>query len=121
MQQQAAVQGFSAAFKVKGPFLAVTDELTDVVMVSGYDRTMETTADKGGVDVARAAGYDPAGLLRFLQRLEQRQPSEASGLSGLMSTHPYRKDRIANLAAISGGSGATLADRFKVRVRDRIK
>ncbi len=58
-----------------------------------YSRASEHDADRSGIHLAREAGYDPAGLVTFLEMVAQEEP----GLPGWASTHPATVERIANL------------------------
>lgn len=97
-------------------FGQLVDAGVDVVLVKGYSRGQESEADGEAVKLLIASGYDPAGLQRFLVRMQS-----ATGTSGgLMSTHPGTADRIAALGrqvGASAGKGVTLADRFAANVK----
>lgn len=58
----------------------------------GLSREDELEADRFGVRTAAAAGYDPVGLVRFLEALESR--SGESHLSLLEKTHPDPEERL---------------------------
>jgi beta-barrel assembly-enhancing protease len=95
-----------------------TDSVVDVVLKKGYSRDQEGRADLLGVDYVIAAGYDPEGYHRFLQRMATASASGGSG--SIMSTHPGLADRAMRVAAKikekGSPAGATLADRFKKNV-----
>lgn len=97
-------------------FSQIVDIGVDVVMVKGYSRAQESEADKEAVNYLMDAGYDPAGLERFLERMQS-----ATGTSGgLMSTHPGTTERIAAVQKQIGanaGKGATLPERFAANVK----
>ena len=59
----------------------------------GLDRDTEYEADRLGVVLAARAGYNPAGYLEVLKKLQARGTSDAS-LKFLYSTHPLPKDRL---------------------------
>ncbi len=63
----------------------------------GYSRSDEFDADKRGVDYMYAAGYDPNGMVRFFEKLQQKQGNGSSGLSTYFSTHPKTSDRISRV------------------------
>ena len=73
-----------------------------------------THADLNGVNYLIAAGYDPNGMTRFLQKLEAK--TGAGGIENVMKNHPgtaYRVKRVQQqIAASSIQTGATLPDRF---------
>lgn len=92
---------------------ALAEPLGTVVIRTGYDQRAELDADRTGVRIAAAAGYDPNGLVRFLERLE------SSGGGGL-STHPGKAQRISNarneIAKLGNPKGKTLKERFEKNV-----
>jgi predicted Zn-dependent protease len=96
-------------------FDAVADLGVDAITKVGYSQPQEFAADKGGVILMIAAGYNPNSYLNFLQRIAAKQ---ASG-GGVMSTHPDASSRVtkvqAQIATLPAG-GAVLADRFKANV-----
>lgn len=99
--------------------LGMADGVVENVLTKGYGRGQEGDADKRAVDMLVKAGYDPQGLSRFLQKLEEFDPSGGKG--GVMSTHPGRAERMkkieAQIAKLGNPAGATLADRFKKSTR----
>ena len=63
-----------------------------------YSREHELEADALGVLLARAAGFDPAGATRLLERLRRLDlDANHSGLGTYFSTHPPIDDRILNV------------------------
>ena len=95
-------------------FNGLSDKVVDVIVKQGFTQPQEFEADAEGVKYATAAGYDPNGLLHFLQRIRQKQQS---GVPNLLSTHPGLDERIRRIsnqisAAGTGGRGATLKERF---------
>ncbi len=70
--------------------------LEDVLLEGGvllslsYSRTHERDADQSGLRLADAAGYDPAGLMKFFRFLPDSNRTE----SGWSSTHPASGERI---------------------------
>ncbi len=67
-----------------------------------YSQDEEVEADELGLLLMRAAGFDPAGAIRVLQRLGKldRRP-DPLGLGPYLSTHPPVEDRIVRLRRIS--------------------
>ena len=94
-----------------------TDGIVDVVLKKGYSRDQEGRADLLAVDYVIAAGYDPNGYHRFLQRMASTKSSSGHAA---MSTHPGLGDRASRVAAKikekGSPTGATLAERFKKHV-----
>jgi predicted Zn-dependent protease len=116
-----------AALQAGGPmFSQIADFATEVVF-RGYGRTQEIEADKTGVEYAYRVGYDPYGLVNFLQASwarSQRQEEAVSG--GLMRTHPIHAERISELrnyiqGSLPGVEGLPgLADRYAQWTQGRI-
>jgi len=58
-------------------------------------RDHELEADQYGLRLAYEAGYDPEGLIRFLEHLRKLHGDGAHGVQGWLSTHPANDQRIA--------------------------
>jgi predicted Zn-dependent protease len=89
-----------------------SDFLVEFLTTQGFDQPAEMEADAAAIEYVTAAGYDPNGYLRFLQRLGQQQ----SG-GGVFSTHPATGERVeravANIAALGAiAPGQSLAERY---------
>jgi len=69
--------------------------------LASYGRDQEREADRLGQGLAAVAGYDPAGLVRFLRELEHTERLElgSSRLPSFWDTHPSTKSRVAEAAA----------------------
>lgn len=104
----------AASASIKDPraaaFARSSDYLSKVVLNIGWNQGQETTADSTGVQLLIASGYDPGGMVRFLQRVQQRQ----GGGGRLFGTHPGTADRVGRITSQAGpakGDG-THAARF---------
>jgi predicted Zn-dependent protease len=65
---------------------------------SAHSQEQEFEADALGALLMRAAGFDPTGAIRLLERLHRLdQTSDHSGLGAYFSTHPAVTDRILKL------------------------
>ncbi len=76
-----------------GAWVAVSQSLSQQI-ISGYGRENEMESDRIGMISAYDAGYDPAGMSRFLHSLRRMERQKAIGYHGFMSTHPDTVSRI---------------------------
>jgi predicted Zn-dependent protease len=108
---EAGMQGLSAKEQKVALFNQMTDGLIDKVLQSGWDPGQETAADSRAVQLLQSAGYDAAGLARFLKRMEAAKGS--GGSAKLFATHPGTNDRVGRITSQAGSKGgATYAGRF---------
>ncbi len=86
-------------------------KLEDTLLEEGRSPELEFEADRGGVMLAAASGYDPSGIVRYFERL-----GRASGTERFAKTHPAMGERVVRLKAFLGeqglGGGAVHATRF---------
>jgi beta-barrel assembly-enhancing protease len=76
----------------------LADLAYDNIVEKGWDRGDEDDADQEGVRLANKAGYNPAGLTSFLQKLMDRNKDyKGSKPNGLFATHPDTRDRISKV------------------------
>jgi len=83
------------------------DVLADIVeklVERGYDRKFEHEADKLGVEVSANTGYDPNGLVDFLQTMVDDSAGQTG--KGWFKTHPSAKDRMDRVQKQIGGMEA---------------
>lgn len=78
----------------------------------GYSREDELEADRLGMRYAVRAGYQPWGMVSFLQTLAQLERSEADAVFTMLRTHPAVSERIVRARQEAerlqqAGSGAT--------------
>jgi predicted Zn-dependent protease len=80
--------------RMLSPFVHATN-------LAAYGRDMERTADKGGQQLAAAAGYDPMGMSTFLRNLGQleRLRTGRNRYQSFFDTHPGSRERAAANAA----------------------
>jgi predicted Zn-dependent protease len=73
----------------------------------------ETDADRRGIPYIQKAGYDPHGLLMFMQKMQAKDKVDPGNVWGLYQTHPPTANRIKlveeQLAALPA-SNAPLGD-----------
>jgi beta-barrel assembly-enhancing protease len=67
-----------------------------------YSRNDEYQADERAVITMSRAGFDPHGLVRFFQRLQQQEGRDPSKVQQWLSTHPASSDRIRRVQRLIG-------------------
>lgn len=94
------------------PLVQAMPKLTELFKNMVYNQSQEREADLDSVRYLRAAGYDPTGLERFIDR-----ELKASGT--LFASHPANADRVNALRAATGPNpgGQRLAERFAKYVK----
>ena len=63
-------------------------------LMMGYSQEDELLADRLGVRYARLAGYDPRGMITFLEKLQRINRKKPLRPFSYGRTHPYAPDRI---------------------------
>lgn len=61
-----------------------------------FTRANEAEADRVGIDMLAAAGFDPEGMPRFFERLQARDRLGAPVVPEFLRTHPVTLSRIAD-------------------------
>lgn len=87
--------GSAGLSQLVGIFEGSIDDVVKTLVVNGYGRSQEYDADKAAVTYLTKAGYNPAALKTFLERLNTRKGEPDKGL---FRTHPSTADRIDNVA-----------------------
>lgn len=64
-----------------------------------YSRGMESQADYLGVKTMYNAGYNPAGMEKFFQKLQAESQQEPGKLTKFLSSHPLTSERIQSVKA----------------------
>jgi beta-barrel assembly-enhancing protease len=62
-----------------------------------FSRAMESEADMLGAEYAWAAGYDPAYLVKFFEKVQKLDKSKPGTLARAFDTHPPTADRITKV------------------------
>ncbi len=97
----------------------MADEGSKIVF-AGYGRTEELQADSEGVVLTAKTGYDPAGLRKFLDALNNRN-KDSQAKQGLFASHPEMTERLEKLdAAVAkqkSDTMAVLAERFTMHIK----
>jgi predicted Zn-dependent protease len=64
-----------------------------------FSRDDEREADRVGAQILRRAGWDPHGMLEFLQILREKQGRDPGSVEVFLSTHPSPAERVEQLRA----------------------
>jgi beta-barrel assembly-enhancing protease len=97
-------------------------QLVAVQKINGFGQAAEKDADHAGLIVSSKAGYNPVGMLTFMERLERSQRMRPEVELGIFRTHPPEKERVDAITAQIKGMGVTINRRavtnmLKVEVR----
>lgn len=123
-------QFFQAGNEVAGTLLhadpAIFNAATSFgtgLLFKGFSRSDEYAADKRSIGYTARAGYDPAALLTFLEKLRGASGAPDDGVKLLLATHPQIDDRIENVRTLLAGlpdqgqPGERLAPRYFEQIR----
>ncbi len=69
------------------------------LLIKGYSRENEFDADRTGIHLMQRAGYDPRGMISFLEKLQRMEARQPSRLAVWFSTHPPTHERIDAIEA----------------------
>lgn len=94
--QQKVLSTLALASPGRGALAAWIRQMGVQGLARAYSQDQEFEADELGLLLMRAAGFDPAGTIRLLQRLEKLGGTPGS-LDPYFSTHPRVEDRVRRL------------------------
>jgi predicted Zn-dependent protease len=77
-------------------FVRAVDKAMDMLLKNGYKQEDETKADEDAVLLCAMTGYDPLGLVRYIERTHGIKGRQAEVLD---QTHPFYEDRIGWIKA----------------------
>ena len=88
-----------------------------------FTRANEAEADRVGIRVVNAAGFDPLGMPDFFETLQQRMGLAAAAVPPMLQTHPVTSERIAETRdrALALRSGPTQDSPSYALIRERIR
>lgn len=72
-------------------------QLIALQKVNGFGQSAEKDSDYNGLKVAKEAGYNPVGMLTFMERLARDQQMRPEVELGIFRTHPPEKERVDNI------------------------
>ncbi len=80
--------------KLVSIFEGSIDDVFKTLVVNGYSKSQEYSADETAIEYLAKAGYDPGSLKSFLSSLIE---SGADKDGGILKTHPATADRVNNI------------------------
>jgi len=93
-----AIAAASRAAPIRGAISGWVRKVGVQFLESAYSQDMESDADKLGVRLVGAAGYDPKACVRLLSRLAKlSKPAGQSDLGDYFSSHPPFDVRVRNI------------------------
>ena len=101
-------------------FNQAVDKAMDILFATGYKQEDEVQADTGTVTLCAVTGYDPAGLVRYLERISAIKEKNTKVLD---KTHPAYQTRIALIRETMAKEGidpaqyASSKDRFQLQIK----
>lgn len=88
-------------------------KLEEALLEEGRSPDLEFEADRGGVMLAAAAGYDPRGIVRYFERIGRGGDTER-----FAKTHPAMGERVTRLSEFLREQGLGGGENFAARFRD---
>ena len=101
MGAEAARQYGGVAGSLVGLFESSIDDVFKTIVVNGYSRQAEETADAAALTELTKAGYDPNAMVVLLTAMEAKGKGSTSGI---FKTHPPTSERLAKVKASVGQS-----------------
>lgn len=89
-------------------------------LMTGYSREDELLADRLGARYAKLAGYDPRGMITFLEKLQEINRKKPLRPFSYGKTHPYAPDRI-RVVKDELGEGMSFEDYINIESREHGK
>lgn len=94
------VAGLQLLFGDVSGVAAILAQGATLAVITNYSREHETEADAEGVRLLARAGFDPAAMPAFFERLKALDASEIPKGLEWVSTHPDHDSRIASLKSL---------------------
>jgi len=79
--------------------LMTAGQLVNIAAMTGYGRTLEAEADRGGVEALVDSKYNPVGMLTFMQKLARDDRLRGNPDYGIYQDHPYSNERVTTIKA----------------------
>lgn len=83
-----------------GQGAAIGTQLATAAIGSGWSVKAEKSADYGGMQYILKSGYNPIGLLTFIERLAYEERTRGEIDWGIFRTHPPNRERVTAIRAM---------------------
>ena len=93
----AGLAGMAAAVATGRPEAMLASQAANVAVKLKWSREFETEADRYGAIFMARAGWDPAGITRFFERLVDLERRHPHNIPPYLFSHPDVEDRIASV------------------------
>ena len=119
IRRSSVMQTAQAEADLDGPLLDKIAEAGGSLLFTGLSREDEMEADSLGLLYAAATGYQPTGLVRFLERLVEAEGEEDSGMREWTASHPSTSERLevlrrqVNASGLDPAAGQAVTERFR--------
>ena len=101
--QHKVISALALASPARGALASWIRQVGVQGLARAYSRDQEFEADELGLRLMRAAGFDPGGAIRLLQRLGTLEGTPGPfGMGPYLSTHPPVEDRVRRLRPLVG-------------------
>ncbi len=95
------------------PILA---NLAQVAIMNSYSKDLEREADTEGLNILSQSGYEPAGAVTVMERLQEEEMKRPYVDPGIYADHPKTKDRVRSLEDIIREKGWPLERKKALRL-----
>jgi Zn-dependent protease with chaperone function len=98
------LMGLAMAFS-RGRGTIMGSQLLGTLGLMRYGRKQELESDRLGIGYARAAGYDPSGMIQFMKKMGEKDGKMDDPLTTFLSTHPPAPQRVEQARKILKAEG----------------
>jgi len=86
------------------------------ILNNHYSEDAERDADHGGLIFMQKAGYDPAAMLTFMERLHDQETRSVKIEMGILQDHPFTEERVSSIQGQLKDLGITVTPADIARV-----
>lgn len=109
-----ALIGTALLSGVAGPNAAMASYVSSAMVLRKYSRDEESEADRIGLELMQAAGYDGRAVGRFFARLSQSEMEDPALFATFFADHPLSAERLRRLGTYPNLNPDLLPNRLKL-------